>query len=170
MNLTDIVVTPTQTAVTAQAGPMQVNLTFLNPIEVCSQPSVRFKHRHARIQSQGIGSGNPSRSHTYLSPQNPWMVQLMLCNCTQMSTGVRESVFRSQLCLFNLVAEWSSGDRSQMVTWNTVSNSDVIYHSVRLQKLVVFNEVSDRAEWGNLYYAIKPVSSSYLGFFVPHSL
>jgi hypothetical protein len=34
VNVTNIVVTPTQTMVAAQAGPMQVNLTFLNPIEV----------------------------------------------------------------------------------------------------------------------------------------
>ena len=34
VNFTNIVVTPTQTVVVAQAGPMQVNLTFLNPIEV----------------------------------------------------------------------------------------------------------------------------------------
>jgi hypothetical protein len=34
VNLTNIVVTPTQTVVAAQAGPMQVNLTFLNPIAV----------------------------------------------------------------------------------------------------------------------------------------
>jgi hypothetical protein len=33
-NVTDTVITPTQTVVAAQAGPMQVNLTFLNPIEV----------------------------------------------------------------------------------------------------------------------------------------
>ena len=34
VNLTNVVVTPTQTILAAQAGPMQVNLTFLNPIEV----------------------------------------------------------------------------------------------------------------------------------------
>ncbi|KAF8491808.1 hypothetical protein F5888DRAFT_1619585 [Russula emetica] len=33
VNFTSIAVTPTQTVLTAQAGPMQVNLTFLNPIE-----------------------------------------------------------------------------------------------------------------------------------------
>ncbi|KAH8978969.1 hypothetical protein EDB86DRAFT_3108313 [Lactarius hatsudake] len=33
VNLTDTVITPTQTKLTAQAGPMQFNLTFLNPIE-----------------------------------------------------------------------------------------------------------------------------------------
>ncbi|KAH8981399.1 hypothetical protein EDB86DRAFT_3131654 [Lactarius hatsudake] len=33
VNFTDTVITPTQTVIAAQAGPMQVNLTFLNPIE-----------------------------------------------------------------------------------------------------------------------------------------
>jgi hypothetical protein len=34
VNLTDIAISPTQTKLTAEAGPMQFNLTFLNPIEV----------------------------------------------------------------------------------------------------------------------------------------
>jgi hypothetical protein len=34
VNLTNIVISPTQTKLTAKAGPMQCNLTFLNPIEV----------------------------------------------------------------------------------------------------------------------------------------
>ena len=46
VNLTNIVVTPTQTVVTAQAGPMQVNLTFLIPIEVRFQSSVTFTFLH----------------------------------------------------------------------------------------------------------------------------
>ncbi|KAH9007398.1 hypothetical protein EDB84DRAFT_1426288 [Lactarius hengduanensis] len=33
VNLTDVAVSPTQTKLTADAGPMQINLTFLNPIE-----------------------------------------------------------------------------------------------------------------------------------------
>ena len=36
VNFTSIAITPTQTVVSARAGPMQVNLTFLNPIEVRS--------------------------------------------------------------------------------------------------------------------------------------
>jgi hypothetical protein len=43
-NLTDIVITPTQTVVISQVGPMQVNLTFLNPIEVRLNSSFLFKH------------------------------------------------------------------------------------------------------------------------------
>ena len=42
VNLTNIVVTPTQIVLTAQAGPMQVNLTFLNPIEVRFHPFANF--------------------------------------------------------------------------------------------------------------------------------
>ncbi len=33
-NLTNTVISPTQTKITSEAGPMQFNLTFLNPIEV----------------------------------------------------------------------------------------------------------------------------------------
>jgi hypothetical protein len=34
VNHTSMVITPTQTKLTAEAGPMQFNVTFLNPIEV----------------------------------------------------------------------------------------------------------------------------------------
>ncbi|KAH9035568.1 hypothetical protein EDB85DRAFT_869131 [Lactarius pseudohatsudake] len=33
VNLTNVAISPTQTILTAEAGPMQINLTFLNPIE-----------------------------------------------------------------------------------------------------------------------------------------
>jgi hypothetical protein len=46
VNFTNIVVTPTQTVIVAQAGPMQVNLTFLNPIEVRFHPSDTFNILH----------------------------------------------------------------------------------------------------------------------------
>ena len=36
-NVTNRVMTPTQITLTAQAGPMQVNVTFLNPVEVRSK-------------------------------------------------------------------------------------------------------------------------------------
>jgi len=39
-----VTVTPTQTIVSAEAWDMQVNLTFLNPIEVCLHPLFCPKH------------------------------------------------------------------------------------------------------------------------------
>jgi hypothetical protein len=93
------------------------------------------------------------------------MARLMLCKCTQMSAEVREIVLQSPSCFSSCLAEWNSGNRGQTILWNTTSNSDVIYHNVKLQTPAVFNEISNQAEWGNLYYAIKPVSKSSLSFF-----
>jgi hypothetical protein len=93
------------------------------------------------------------------------MAQLMLYKCTQMSAEVREIVLRSPSCFSSCVAEWNSGDRAQTIQWSTASTTDVIYHSVKLQTQAVFNEISNQAEWGNLYYAIKPVSNSSLSSF-----
>jgi hypothetical protein len=53
VNSTNIVVTPTKTMVTAQAGPMQVNLTFLNPIEVRFHSSVNFNVLHMHHPKPG---------------------------------------------------------------------------------------------------------------------
>jgi Domain of unknown function (DUF5127) len=46
VNLTNVLVTPTRTIFVAQTGSMQVNLTFLNPIEVRFNSSVTFKVLH----------------------------------------------------------------------------------------------------------------------------
>ena len=60
----------------------------------------------------------------------------------------------------SFVTEWNSGDRSQTILWTTTANTDVVFHSVSLQKQVKFTEVIDQAEWGTLYYAMQAVSRS----------
>ena len=55
VNSTSITITPTQTVVTAQAGPMQVNLTFLNPIEVRFHSSVTSMSTYALSQAPRLG-------------------------------------------------------------------------------------------------------------------
>ena len=56
-----------------------------------------------------------------------------------------------------MVAEWNSGNRSEEIVWGLTANTDVICHNVRLLKPSLFTEISDQADWGNLYYAMKPV-------------
>ena len=92
VNFTNIVVTPTQTVVIAQAGPMQVNLTFLNPIEVRFNSSDTFDILRICHQSPEIGSSSPSHFRIWPSPQAHWTVQVMLCRCIQMSAVVRAIV------------------------------------------------------------------------------
>jgi len=48
--------------------------------------------------------------------------------------------------------------------WSATNSSDVVYHTVKLQTPALFNEVSNQAEWGNLYYATQIVRNSCLPF------
>jgi hypothetical protein len=161
VNFTSIAITPTQTVFAARAGPMQVNLTFLNPIEVRIHSSVTFNVYIRIILSPEIGSSNPSHSHTWLSPRTRLTAPVTLCRCIQMSAGVRAVVLLSPSLILSLVTEWNSGDRSQTIRWNSTSDADVIFHRVTLQTPELFTEVIDQAEWGTLYYAMKAVRDSY---------
>ena len=58
------------------------------------------------------------------------------------------------------MVEWSSGDRTQEIEWNTTSNNDATYHTIELQSPAVFNEINTQADWGTLYYAMKSVSGN----------
>ena len=65
VNLMNTVVTPTQTVLTAEAGRMQFNLTFLNPIEVRLVSSHLLLHHSTTLYfSPEIGSSSLSHSHT----------------------------------------------------------------------------------------------------------
>ena len=97
------------------------------------------------------------------------MAQLMLCKCTQMSVEVCEIVFETHR-VSPAVAEWNSGDRGNTIKWNTTANASVIYHNVTLRTQTLFNEINNQAQWGSLYYAIKPVSYSPMSHFITHSL
>ena len=46
-----------------------------------------------------------------------------------------------------------------MIDWSTTPTSDVVFHTVRLQNPVLFEEISSQAEWGSFYYAMGSVSS-----------
>ena len=89
-NITNTVVTPTQITLNAVAGPMQVNLTILNPIEVYFD-SLHSSNSHLRTHSsQEIGSSNRSHSHTFLSLQYPKTVRLITYKCTLVLAEVRK--------------------------------------------------------------------------------
>jgi hypothetical protein len=50
----------------------------------------------------------------------------------------------------NLRIEWTSGDLTSIAEWEFGSTSDnILYHKVWKQDQQVFNEFSDRAQWGN---------------------
>ena len=44
------------------------------------------------------------------------------------------------------VQEWTSGDRTQMMNWNTNATGTIIYHEIFLQSPLAFTETKDQAE------------------------
>ena len=168
VNVTNMVVTPTQTVISALAGPMQVDLTFLNPIEV------------------RLWAVNPlQRSSVYPLKPGDWTKQSIpfsYLSFTAISmdnsahkvqvysdvTGGARIFSLTYVMLRYIAAEWMSGDRSQYIQWNVTSNTDVIYHTVTLQDPTLFSEVGAQAEWGTLYYAMKTVSDGGPFVFVTH--
>ncbi|KAH9063197.1 hypothetical protein EDB87DRAFT_1805777 [Lactarius vividus] len=123
-NVTDTVITPTQTVVATQIGPMQVNLTFLNPIE-----------------------------------PGDWIKQSIPFSYLALSAKSLDGAAHNVQVYSDISGEWNSGDRSQVILWSATSTSDVVYHTIRLQNPVVFNEIGSMAEWGSVYYAMKSANN-----------
>ena len=73
------------------------------------------------------------------------------------------------LLYLNIVTEWLSGDKSQIISWSTTNTSELIYHSAGLEHPAEFTEISNQAEWGTLYYAMKSVSDNGDLHFALHS-
>ncbi|KAI0267461.1 hypothetical protein BC834DRAFT_953477, partial [Gloeopeniophorella convolvens] len=72
VNLTNTLVTPTQTIVTAVAGPIQVNLTFLNPIEPGDfiKQSIPFSYMSLTVKSL---DGNTHSVQVYSDVSGEWL-------------------------------------------------------------------------------------------------
>ncbi|KAH9171796.1 hypothetical protein EDB89DRAFT_2096462 [Lactarius sanguifluus] len=123
-NVTDTVITPTQTVIATQIGPMQVNLTFLNPIE-----------------------------------PGDWVKQSIPFSYLALTAKSLDGAAHQVQVYSDISGEWNSGDRSQVILWSATSTGDVVYHTIKLQNPVVFNEIGGMAEWGSVYYAMKSANN-----------
>ncbi|KAH9036047.1 hypothetical protein EDB83DRAFT_1770629 [Lactarius deliciosus] len=119
-NLTNTLISPTQTKLTSEAGPMQFNLTFLNPIE-----------------------------------PGDWVKQSIPFSYLSLTAKSLDGAAHAVQVYSDISAEWLSADRSQVAVWSTTTNNNVVYHTTKLQRPAVFNEISTQAEWGTLHYAMK---------------
>lgn len=85
-------------------------------------------------------------------------MQVILYRCIQISAEVRPIFLPSLSLLLRFVTEWTSGDRTQKILWNTTFDTSVIYHNVTLQTPAIYTEILDQPEWGTLYFAAPSVS------------
>ena len=154
------VLTPTRIIFTAVAGPMQVNVTFMNPVEVRFWSSDSFDSTSTyALLSQEIGSSNQYHSLTFFSPRHRWTIRPMTCRCTLTSMEVWKSCLDLHHDL-TTSAVWLSGSISAYTSlyYNSVtSNMDAIYHTIAPPEPVSYDT---RTGWGTLYYAMKNVSDN----------
>ena len=142
---------------------MQINLTFLNPIEVRFHSFCYFQCLHTyHAKPQDWVKQSIPFSYMYLTANSADNASHAVQVYSDISGGTcnpfPNSDSRSPSLLRNFVTEWTSGNRSQTILWGSNSNADIAFHSVTLQAEATFKEVIDQAEWGTLYYAMKNVS------------
>ena len=169
--ITNIQFTPTRTIYVMTAGPMNLTVTFLSPIEV-SFPS----RPHTFVRGIGYDSRNSCMTQptdfvkqsipfSYLSVEASSLdgqshaVQLY----SDISAGEnwRDRAQRTRLIIR---LEWVSGNRSANVQWSTTpkNTGTSLFHQIELQSPTAFTEVSDQAQDSTVYYGI-PISVSASG-------
>ena len=151
VNVTDTVITPTQTVLAAQAGPMQVNLTFLNPIEVRSHLLVQLSPLTPPFQPGDWVKQSIPFSYLAFSAKSLDGAAHTVQVYSDVSRGARIRSSRTYVSP-EAVVGWNSGDHTQLILWSTTSISSVVYHTVGLQNPVVFTEV------GNMQNGVRSTS------------
>ena len=162
-NITNRVVTPTQITLIAQTGPMQINISFLNPVEVRSKFFSSLNLDSLSVFSQRIGSGNQYPSHTSPSLQSRLIVRLIKWKCIPTLARVCEIILGT-ITYLTKSTDWVPTRvslSSDVMMWNVTSNDDAIYHTATHLQPVLFSEDISQAGWGTFYYATKAVSVFY---------
>lgn len=86
------------------------------------------------------------------------MARVIMCRCIQTSVEVLAIILQSATFLLSFSTEWTSGDRTRKILWNTTFDTFAIYHNVTLQTPAIYTETLDQPEWGTLYFATPGVS------------
>ncbi|KAI0308434.1 hypothetical protein OF83DRAFT_1089831, partial [Amylostereum chailletii] len=154
-------VTPTRTIFTIQAGPLELNITYLSPIEV------RAELVDAPIPTLIVLLGQPddfvkqSIPFAYLAFEarstdgSPHHMQVY----SGMTDGESLSSFSHEYLINHIKIEWLSPDHTQNHTWATTptANGSQI-HSFGYSSPQEFHENKNLASWGTPYYATRQAS------------
>ncbi|KAI1795668.1 hypothetical protein LXA43DRAFT_991596, partial [Ganoderma leucocontextum] len=120
------------------AGPMNVTVTFLTPIEV-------------RIFV--LQNGMPS-----VSPDD-WVKQSTPFSYVSVEAESLDGNSYPVQVYSDITAEWASGDRSSLVRWSTPNTGKSVYHEIELQNPQQNTEIFNMAQDGKVYYAISTSQS-----------
>ncbi|KAJ4290334.1 hypothetical protein N0V90_010550 [Kalmusia sp. IMI 367209] len=91
---------------------------------------------------------------TFLSPLTPkdYKRQSVVASYLSVEVSSLDGSEHDVQLYTDISAEWVSGDLNSVAEWDYNTSDDLSYHKVWRQDQKPFNEVNDRAEWGNVYY------------------
>ncbi|KAA8618543.1 glutaminase GtaA [Pyrenophora tritici-repentis] len=104
-------------------------------------------------------AGNVELKVTFLSPLTPkdYKRQSLIFSYMDIEVSSLDGSEHDVQLYTDISAEWASGSLTEVAQWDFGSTDGLLYHKVWKQNQQTFTEVSDRAEWGNWYYATKQV-------------
>lgn len=160
--VTDIQITPTRTIFTMQAGPMNLTVTFLSPVEVRSCLSSH------QLESTDTAAQKPSDWAKQSLPFSYLSLEAHATDAASHSVQVYSDVTGGVQIIATCVRfidqslEWLSGNRAMPMQGSSQTTSGTIYHEFALQKPQPNVEIDHQALDVTGYYAMSLVSSFLL--------
>ena len=120
--------TATQSTFVMTAGPVDLTVNFLSPVEVGD-----------------VRSGYGGRLLTSIYQPNEMVKQSLPFSYFTLSAAPNDGKSHTVQVYSDISAEWVTGDNSLLANWSTTTGS-IVTHQVQLQKQQAFTEVSDHIQ------------------------
>ncbi|KAF1984206.1 glutaminase GtaA [Aulographum hederae CBS 113979] len=99
--------------------------------------------------------GKVEMSITFLSPVTPhdYKRQSLIFSYLNVEVTSTDGSEHDVQLYSDISAEWVSGNRSDIASWDHDTTSTLSYHRARRQEQLAYSEVSDQSQWGDYYWA-----------------
>jgi hypothetical protein len=107
-----------------------------------------------------LDAGPVTLTANFLSPVEPKNLTLQSLPFSYLAISVasNDDSSHSVQVYSDITGEWLTGNNSLTAIWSTDFASDVTTHYAQLQNQQLFTEISDRAQYGSVYYSTANVS------------
>lgn len=110
------------------AGPVDLTVTFLSPVEVYITIITVLGYLTTFIQPDDL------------------IKQSLPLSYMSVSAAANDGGTHSVQVYTDISAEWVTGDNSLTANWSTTTNNNLIIHQVQLESQGIFSEVSDHIQ------------------------
>ncbi|KAF8824150.1 hypothetical protein HHX47_DHR9000564 [Lentinula edodes] len=135
-------ITPTRSILSLQAGAMDINVTFLSPIEPADLALQSFPFTYIYFEASST-DGNSHSLQVY----------------EDISGGMLEIFFVAMVKLTLSFAEWTSSSTTNIVQWNTTTSNSITYHQAQRSPFQFMTETNDMAEDATVYHVTNSMAN-----------